>query len=270
MEKMKRAERLAVMGRILTAEPNRIFTLSYFCELFSAAKSTISEDAAMLANIYKEMNLGCVETLTGAAGGVRYRSIGVKGEDRAFMERVCEMLSSSSRVLPGGFLYFSDILADPELVSHMGNMIAGQYYDEHIDFVLTMETKGIPVALETAGALRVPLVIARRATKVYEGSAVNISYVSGNGAIETMALSRRAVHEGQRTLIVDDFTRGGGTARCMIALMKEFGVPVAGVCFVLALERPKEDLMDNERSLMVMEPIGADNIVKVRPSDWIV
>ncbi len=269
MEKIKRAERLAVMGRILTAEPNRIFNLSYFCDMFSAAKSTVSEDAAMLAHIYEEAHLGCVETLTGAAGGVRYRPIGVKGEDRAFVERVCTMLSEPSRVLPGGFLYFSDILADPELVSRMGNMIAGRYYDEYIDFVLTMETKGIPVALETAGALRVPLVIARRATKVYEGSAVNISYMSGNGAIETMALSRRAVHEGQRTLIVDDFTRGGGTARGMIALMKEFGVPVAGVCFVLALERPQTALLENESSLMVMQPIGADGSVRVRPSDWV-
>ena len=73
-------------------------------------------------------------------------------------------------------------------------------------------------ALMAAQALNVPLIIARRTTKVYEGSAVNISYVSGNGSIETMSLSRRAVKEGSRALIVDDFLRGGGTAGGMVAL----------------------------------------------------
>lgn len=93
-----------------------------------------------------------------------------------------------------------------------------------------METKGIPVALMTAHALGIPLVIARRSSKVYEGSAVNINYVSGSsGHIETMSLSRRAVQEGQRALIIDDFIKAGGTAKGMIDLMHEFNVTVVGL-----------------------------------------
>ena len=157
----------------------------------------------------------------------------------------------------------------PELVQGMGNLIAGEYYDAGVDFVLTMETKGIPVALMVAQALRVPLIIARRATKVYEGSAVNISYVSGSGGIETMALSRRAVKEGQRALIVDDFMRGGGTARGMIELMKEFSVSVAGICFVLALEHPKKRLIEGEKSLMLLSDMRDGEPLQVRPADWV-
>ena len=222
MDKIKRNERLAAMTQILTASPNRIFTLSHFCELFSTAKSTVSEDVAILQQTMNQFRLGKLETVTGAAGGVRYRPIGLKSANREFVEGICERLREPGRRLPGGYLYFSDILSDPALVQGMGTLIASQYYDFHVDFVLTMETKGIPVAMMTANALRVPLIIARHATKVYEGSAVNISYVSGSGNIETMALSRRAVREGQRCLIVDDFMRGGGTARGMIELMKEF------------------------------------------------
>lgn len=268
MDKTKRAERLAVMGQVLTASPNRIFTLSYFCELFGAAKSTVSEDVAMLAETYRNYSLGNVETVTGAAGGVRYRPIGVGGSARPFLEKLCGVLAEPSRVLPGGYLYFSDILADPEYVSVMGNLIASEYYGARTDFVLTMETKGIPVALAAASALNVPLVIARRATKVYEGSAVNISYVSGSGMIETMSLSRRAVHEGQRALIVDDFSRGGGTERGMLALMKEFGVEVTGVCFVLSIENAGAGSEDR-RSLMVMPPIENGEPARVRPAEWV-
>ena len=111
----------------------------------------------------------------------------------SFVQSLCGELAAPARVLPGGFLYLSDILSTPELTRQMGVIIAEQYYDAAPDFVLTMETKGIPVAFATANALGVPLVIARRSSKVYEGSAVNINYVSGSGSIETMSLSRRSV-----------------------------------------------------------------------------
>ena len=269
MDRIRRNERMSAMMRILSSTPNRIFTLSHFCEIFSTAKSTISEDVAILQDTMNQFRLGRLETVTGAAGGVRYRPIGKGTYDRAFVEGICERLMAPGRHLPGGYLYFSDVLSEPQLVHGMGDLIASQYYDENVDFVLTMETKGIPVAMMTAEALRVPLIIARHATKVYEGSAVNISYVSGSGRIETMALSRRAVKEGQRALIVDDFMRGGGTARGMIELMKEFSVSVAGICFVLALENPKHRLVQGEKTLMLLSDIKDGETLKIRPADWI-
>ncbi len=269
MEKIKRNERLAVMTQVLTGSPNRIFTLSHFCELFSTAKSTVSEDVAILQGAMRQFGLGQLETVTGAAGGVRYRPIGMRAYSRDFVEMICDKLREPTRRLPGGYLYFSDILSDPELVQGMGKLIAGQYYDVGADFVLTMETKGIPVALAAAEALRVPVIIARRSTKVYEGSAVNISYVSGSGTIESMALSRRAVREGQRALIVDDFCRGGGTARGMAELMKEFSVTVAGSCFVLAVESEKRRLGPGEKALMLLSDMREGEAFSIRPADWI-
>ena len=269
MEKIKRNERLAVMTQVLTAAPNRIFTLGYFCDMFNTAKSTVSEDVALLEDTMKRFHLGRLETVTGAAGGVRYRPVQVGGPQRPFVEKICEKLMDPSRVLPGGYLYFSDILADPEYVSGMGKLIATAYYGTPVDFVLTMETKGIPVALMAAQALNVPLIIARRTTKVYEGSAVNISYVSGNGSIETMSLSRRAVKEGSRALIVDDFMRGGGTAGGMVALMKEFNVTVAGICFVLGLENPTAHMIEGEKCLMLLSDIKPGESYTVRPADWV-
>ena len=267
MEKYKRNERLAVMTQVLTASPNRIFTLSHFCEMFGAAKSTISEDAAILSETMKTFHIGTLETVAGAAGGIRYRPLAQEGA-RAFLEDVCEQLRAPGRVLPGGFLYFSDILSDPQLVSAMGKLFATQYYDSGIDFVLTMETKGIPVALMTAEALHVPLTIARHSSKGYEGSAVNINYVSGKGVIETMSLSRRAVKEGSTALIVDDFMRGGGTARGMLSMLSEFNVHCAGTCFVMALE-PSARLMENQRALMLLDEVRTGEPIQVRVADWV-
>lgn len=268
-DKIKRNERLAVMTHVLTGAPNRIFTLSHFCEMFGAAKSTVSEDAAILAETMKQFGLGTLETVTGAAGGMRYRPMKKSGDGRAFVEEICRMLRAPGRVLPGGFLYFSDILADPQLVSGMGKLFAAEYYEAGVDFVLTMETKGIPVALMTAEALHVPLIIARRSSKVYEGSAVNINYVSGKGRIETMSLSRRAVREGGTALVVDDFMRGGGTARGMLALLNEFNVKCAGMCFVLSLEGAAVQPGMDQRSLMVLSDLKDGEETQVRVADWV-
>lgn len=271
VERMKRNERLAALTRLLTASPNQIHTLSHFCEMFGAAKSTLSEDIDILRDVYEHFGLGKLDTVTGAAGGVRYRPYMRREEARAFLQKLCDELCCSSRLLPGGFLYLSDILSMPDIVRQMGVIIAGEFYEAEPDFVLTMETKGIPVALMTAQSLGVPLVIARRSSKVYEGSAVNINYVSGSsGRIETMSLSRRAVQEGQRALIVDDFLKAGGTAKGMMELMAEFSVDVVGTAFVMAKEQAGGKLIQGEKALMVMElNDSAADPLSIRPADWL-
>lgn len=271
MDRVRRNERMAALTKILTSEPNHIYTLSHFCEMFGAAKSTMSEDMDILREVLDTFRLGRLDTVTGAAGGVRYRPTVCQNDRAAFITALCAELQQKERLLPGGFLYLSDILSMPALVQRMGIIIAGEYYDAAPDFVLTMETKGIPVALMTAQALGVPLVIARRSSKVYEGSAVNINYVSGSaGNIETMSLSRRAVKEGQRALIVDDFLKGGGTAKGMVDLMSEFRVEVVGMAFVMETARPQQKRVQERRSLMVMDvEDGDESSFSIRPADWI-
>lgn len=272
MERVRRNERMAVLTKKLTESPNRIFTLSSFCQLFGAAKSTMSEDIDILRDVLTRFGLGKLETVTGAAGGVRFLPCMPTDQAVRFIEGLCRDLCTPSRVLPGGFLYLSDILSTPEIVRRMATIIAGEFYVTAPDFVLTMETKGIPVAVMTADALSIPLVIARRSANVYEGSAVNINYVSGSaGNIETMSLSRRAIKEGQRGLIVDDFLKGGGTAKGMVDLMHEFSVKVVGLAFVMATAQPQRKRIQGEKSLMILDMDTADvDALSVRPADWLI
>jgi len=271
LDRIRRNERMAALTKILTASPNRIFTLSHFCDLFGAAKSTMSEDIDILKTVLADFELGRLDTVTGAAGGVRFRPGMGKVAAQRMITDLCAELTHPSRLLPGGFLYLSDILSTPSIVRGMGIILAEQYYESAPDFVLTMETKGIPVALMTADALGVPLVIARRSSNVYEGSAVNINYVTGSTRhIETMSLSRRAVQAGQRALIVDDFLKGGGTARGMIDLMREFSVDVVGMAFVMETVNPSNRRVQGEKALMVMDVHPEDpNSLTVRPADWL-
>ena len=51
MDRIKRNERISAMIKVLSDAPNKIYTLSYFSELFGAAKSTISEDIDLAQGI---------------------------------------------------------------------------------------------------------------------------------------------------------------------------------------------------------------------------
>ena len=271
MEKIRRNERMSAMLKLLTDHPNRIHTLGEFCEMFGAAKSTISEDIDLVSASFRQFDLGLIETVAGAAGGVRYRAMPSMDRCRRVLGGLAKRLQEPGRMLPGGFLYTSDVTAESVTAQSLGEILAMQYYDKAPDFVLTMETKGIPVALTTAHALGVPLVIARHASKVYEGSAVNINYVSGSsGHIETMSLSRRAVKEGQRALIVDDFLKGGGTAKGMVDLMHEFSVEVVGMAFVMETAAPGKKRVSGQKSLMILD-ISQDEqpTAVIRPADWL-
>ena len=258
MERIKRAERLGAIAHILTTTPNRIHGFSEFCEMFGAAKSTISEDIEIISKSFERFTDGRVETLAGAAGGVRYRIKPRPERVKATLDMLCERLSEPGRRLPGGFLYTSDITSDNDTTTAIAELIASAYYESAPDIVLTMETKGIPIATEVARMMDVPLVIARRDSRAYEGSAVKINYIAGNGVdLETMALARRAVKPGQKALIVDDFMKAGGTLRGMSDLMHEFQVDVVGIAVLISASKETAEKL-NVKSILSLD--GFDEI----------
>ena len=272
MNKIKRIERIGAMARVLTAAPNHIFTLSHFCNLFDAAKSTISEDIELLRQVYSQFDLGEIKTVTGAAGGVKFLPKMAQKNALEYVQGICTQLSDPGRILPGNFLYIQDILSQPDTLEVLGAIMAAPYYNANPDFVLTVETKGIPFALMVARALGVPLIIARRDHKAFEGSVVTINYISGSGGeMKTMSLAKRAVRPGQRALIVDDFAKDGGTVRGMVELMQEFDVVTVGVCVMV--ERRKEGatrIYDDIRSLFVVsDTIDAAQGAIVHPAAWL-
>lgn len=259
MERIKRSERLGVMLSVLSQTPNRIHTLGEFCSMFNAAKSTISEDIDILQDALAKFGMGELTTVAGAAGGVRYRAIMDPEASRGALEALAARLREPGRLLPGGFLYTSDVIADPETAGTLGKLLARLYYDARPDFVLTMETKGIPIAFMTAYMLGVPLVIARRDSHTYEGPAVKINYIAGvaGDRIETMALARRSVSPGQRALIIDDFMKGGGTIQGMVDMMREFQAEVVGVGVMIATAKPVEKRVKGVKSLFTLAEADA-------------
>ena len=268
MWKLHRNERIGALVKILSDSPNKIFTLSYFTEIFNAAKSTISEDIVIAKRLMDSFSFGSIETIPGAAGGVKYIPAVSMENSRKFINNLCTKLTSQDRIMPGGFLFMTDIIYSPDIVSVIGKILATRFLNCGADYVITVETKGIPIALMTAEALNVPLVIVRHDSKVTEGSTVSINYVSGSTKrIQTMSLSRRAIKKGTKSIFIDDFMKAGGTASGIIELMKEFENEVAGIGVLIETKDPQHKVVGNYVSLLTLEGVNEEKgEIKISPS----
>ncbi|HET7521872.1 MAG TPA: pur operon repressor [Bacillales bacterium] len=251
--KWKRSGRLVDMTRYLLLHPHELVSLSFFSDRYQSAKSSISEDLDIVKETLETQGGGSLVTVPGAAGGVKFIPLANLEEARQIIDRLAGQLEQSERWLPGGYLYMTDILGSPRYVNDIGRLFASAFAHKSVDVVMTMETKGIPLAYATASHLGVPVVIARRASRVTEGSTVSINYVSGSSKrIQSMVLARRSLTPGSRVLIIDDFLKAGGTARGMISLLEEFDAVPAGIgVFVEAKEVPKR-LVDDYLSLLAL------------------
>ncbi|MFD2617444.1 pur operon repressor [Terrilactibacillus laevilacticus] len=262
--KFKRSERLVDMTYYLLNHPHQIVSLSCFSERYGSAKSSISEDLAIVKQSFEMQGIGFLKTIAGASGGVTYIPTMSKEEASKLLTNLISQLSQAERLLPGGYLYMTDVLGRPQYVNAIGRMIASVYASNGVDAVMTMETKGIPLAYAVATQFNVPVVIVRRISKVTEGSTVSINYVSGSSKrIQTMVLPRRSLTPGSKVLIVDDFMKAGGTMKGMINLCNEFETEVTGIAVFVETKDEKPKLINNYQSLLRLSITEQETALKI-------
>jgi pur operon repressor, Bacillus subtilis type len=260
MVKIRRTNRLIGLMKILSDHPGRLFPLSQFAEYFGTAKSTVSEDILSIREALEDFNLGTIETVTGAAGGIKFWPFPNEVQKNQVLQDLAQRFSEAERILPGNYLYMSDVLYNPQLMRQVGEIFACRFLNHKPDYVMTVETKGIPLAIATAQVFDVPVVVVRRETRVTEGPTVNINYVSGsNRRISTMSVGKRSIAPNSRVLIVDDFMKAGATAKALVDLTKEIGAEVVGVGVVIATAEPQKKLCDGYETLFWLNEIEEES-----------
>jgi purine operon repressor len=237
--RLSRQERLIILSQELIKRSGELVSLDELAEKYNIARSTISEDLSLIREAVETWGTGEVQSSSGVGGGIRFVPIVGSEEARRFLQRIKEKLEERGRVLPGGFIYTTDLFNHPSITSKFGEIFATVFNKLSPDVIVTMETKGIPTAIMTARYMGLPLVIIRRENRPTEGPTVSINYISGSTQkVQLMTLGRKALEGRERAIFIDDFLRGGGTVRGAIALLKEFNAQVVGVGIVI-LGSPK-------------------------------
>jgi purine operon repressor len=243
------------LTQTLLEQPYRLLSLTEMAEKFDSAKSSLSEDLAIIKEVLQQEGTGTLETQAGAAGGVRFIPGMPAAQIADFVEQMSRVLADPERILPGGYIYMSDILGQPDVLDKAGRIFAHIFSAAGANCILTVETKGIPLAVSTARYLHIPTIVVRRDHRVTEGSAVSINYVSGSRRIQTMSLSRRSLPEQSKVLIIDDFMKAGGTAKAMCDLMREFRAEVVGVGVFMSTSEPAHKMLEDYVALTVLSHV---------------
>ena len=205
--------------------------------------------------------------MAGASGGVKYVCSVTNDMREEFVSNLCDILREKERVIIGDFLYMTDILYDPDIIFVVDKLLQSLIVDKDIDYVVTVETKGIPLAYEVAKMLGVKLVIVRRDNKVTEGTTVSINYVSGSSKrIQSMSLSKKSLNKKSNCLFIDDFMKAGGTAKGIDDLIKEFDCNLVGIGVLIDNVESSEKIVDNYISLIKYYGIDDNGMAIVEPS----
>ncbi|GEP19396.1 pur operon repressor [Pediococcus argentinicus] len=259
--KLKRSERLVDMTYFMLNHPRQLVAARYFVEKYQSAKSSISEDLGILKNTMETQQFGTLKITSGAAGGVQFFPKIGEDEAREVIEQLTEELSDPSRKLPGGYLYMSDLLGDPKTLRNVGRMLANEYVDSDVQAVMTVETKGIPLAQAVANYLDVPFIIVRHDARITEGSTISVNYVSRSSEqIKKMELSKRSLQKDTNVLIVDDFLKGGGTIQAMTDLLKEFEANMIGISVLAEGNYNGDRAIDNFTSILKVNTASANDV----------
>ncbi len=129
--------------------------------MFGAAKSSLSEDAAVIKRVFSDMGIGRVETVAGAHGGIRYVPQMPANVRMLLVKELTEKMRDTSRILPGGYMYIADLFCTPYYVDGMAQIMAEWFVGAKADFIVTVETKRHPARDERRAHFE-PLAIARR------------------------------------------------------------------------------------------------------------
>lgn len=265
--KLNRSHRLIAMAHYLLAHPHTLVSLSYFVERFQSARSSISEDISILKKEFPNSNIGSIETIAGASGGVIFRPSIAPDQALERVQALCQELTDNDRILPGGYFYLTDILGDPDHLRLIGQIIASRYREAGATAIMTIATKGVPLAQAVSMYLNIPFVMVRRDSKVTEGATVSINYASqGQSRVEKMELTKNSLGEGEKVLIIDDFLNGGGTITGMLSMTKEFNASCVGICVLAEVHNPDRKVPFDYQSLMqVVKSQDNTQLVEVLP-----
>ena len=111
------------------------------------------------------------------------------------------------------------------------------------------------------------MVVARRDSKVTEGSTISINYLSGTSErIQQMCLSKKSLKVGSKCIFIDDFMRGGGTAKGIINLLKEFDSELVGIGVLVDNKISGNKVVEDYISIVDIEELSEGTGIKVVPS----
>ena len=137
---------------------------------------------------------------------------------------------------PKSGIVFRDIttlLRNHDGLSYVIDRFAQQYADQHIDYVVAIESRGFILGSPLAYHLGAGFVPVRKPGKLpADVHAVEYELEYGTYSLE---IHKDALHPGSKVLVVDDLIATGGTAAAAAKLLDKLECELLGFAFIVEL-----------------------------------
>ncbi|MEM3826911.1 MAG: phosphoribosyltransferase family protein, partial [Nitrososphaeria archaeon] len=115
--------------------------------------------------------------------------------------------------------------------------------------ILTVETNGIPIALQIGNEFVVDVIIARKERQIGFEKYIEAPYTLTPPTIKSLYIPKNALKKSDKVLVVDDLIRTGNTIKALISLVNKSGATLTGIFTVIdinqAMEKLKNELKIN-------------------------
>ncbi len=150
-----------------------------------------------------------------------------------------KQLEDSIRAIPDfpkkGILFrdITTLLQDKDAFNFAIDLLAKQYKNEKIDYIVAVESRGFIFGAVLAYKLNCGFVPVRKKGKLpFKTHSITYSLEYGTDILE---IHQDAFNPAARVLIVDDLLATGGTIAAVTELVEKMSADIAGLCFLIEL-----------------------------------
>ena len=135
------------------------------------------------------------------------------------------------------FKDISPILADPELFSDLIEKIAGYHFFKETDAIIAIDARGFIFGSAIATVVKKPLILARKNNKL-PGELIKGYYDLEYGK-DSLSIQNSSIKSFQKFVIIDDLLATGGTANCVINMLKNHEKIILALSVIIELTELK-------------------------------
>jgi len=155
-----------------------------------------------------------------------------------------KMLQDEIQVKDNGVIDVSFLTYDTVLQRVIARQALNYFKNVEVTKVLTVETNGIPIALQIGNEFTVDVIIARKERQVGFEKYIEATYTVAPPTIRSLYIPRNALKKSDRVLVVDDLIRTGNTIKALISLVNKSGATLSGIFTVINVNSAMEKLKD--------------------------
>lgn len=137
-------------------------------------------------------------------------------------------------------IVFKDIcplLSDPELFSDLIDKISNYSFFDEADAIIAIDARGFIFGSAVAKMLKKPLILARKKNKL-PGNLIEESYGLEYGK-DSLSIQIDSIEKYKKFVIVDDLLATGGTAKCVLEMLRENNKQVLALSVIIELKSLK-------------------------------